>query len=123
MYIPDPTAIPMAAVAQMVAAVVRPETVTPLRKIVPAPKNPTPVTIWAATLDWSADSKPNAEIIVNSAEPHGHQRQRPQPRRFISAAALVSHGGPEDSSQQQPDRNLNLLTGGECEDIFQGSFP
>jgi len=62
-------AIPMAAVAQMVAAVVSPEMLRPLRKMVPAPKNPTPVTIWAATLDWSAVSNPKAEIIVNSAEP------------------------------------------------------
>ena len=53
----------------MVAAVVSPETLVPLRKMVPAPKNPTPVTIWAATLDWSAVSNPRAETIVKSAEP------------------------------------------------------
>ena len=38
-------AIPIAAVAQIVAAVVNPEILVPLRKIVPAPRNPTPVTI------------------------------------------------------------------------------
>ena len=53
----------------MVAAVVSPEMLVPLRRVVPAPKNPTPVTIWAATLDWSAVSNPKAEIIVNIAEP------------------------------------------------------
>ena len=42
--------MPMAAVAQIVAAVVSPDMVTPLRRIVPAPRKPTPVTIWAATL-------------------------------------------------------------------------
>ena len=53
----------------MVAAVVGPEMLVPLRRMVPAPKNPTPVTIWAATLDWSAVSNPKAETIVKSAEP------------------------------------------------------
>ena len=40
-----------------------------LRRMVPAPKNLTPVTIWVATLDWSAVSNPKAETIVKSAEP------------------------------------------------------
>ena len=69
MYNPEPTAMPIAAVAQMVAAVVSLDMVTPLRRIVPAPKKPTPVTIWAATLDWSAVSNPKAEIMVNKSEP------------------------------------------------------
>ena len=53
----------------MVAAVVSPEMLLPLRRMVAAPKNPTPVTIWAATLDWSAVSNPKAETIVKSVEP------------------------------------------------------
>ncbi len=64
---PEPTAMPMAAVAQMVAAVVNPEMVTPLLRMVPAPRKPTPVTIWAATRDWSAVSNPKAETTVNRA--------------------------------------------------------
>ena len=61
--------MPMAAVAQIVAAVVSPYMVTPLRRIVPAPRKPAPVTIWAATLDRSGVSNPKADIIVNIAEP------------------------------------------------------
>ena len=77
MYNPEPTAMPMAAVAQIVAAVVSPDMVTPLRRIVPAPRKPTPVTIWAATLDWSAVSNLKAKIIVNIAEPrHTNDRVR-----------------------------------------------
>ena len=61
--------MPMAEAAQIVAAVVSPYMITPLRRILPAPRMPPPVTIWAATLDWSAVSNPKAEIIVNIAEP------------------------------------------------------
>lgn len=41
----------------------------PLRRMELAPRKPTPVTIWAATRDWSAVSNPKVEIMVNSAEP------------------------------------------------------
>lgn len=51
MYSPEPTAMPMAAVAQIVTAAVSPDMITPLRRILPAPRKPTPVTIWAETLD------------------------------------------------------------------------
>ena len=61
--------MPMAAVAQIVTAVVSPDMITPLRRIVTATRKPTPVTVWAATLDWSTVSNPKAEIVVNIAEP------------------------------------------------------
>lgn len=44
-YSPDPTARPMAATDQMLAAVVRPWILKPERRMVPAPRKPTPVTI------------------------------------------------------------------------------
>ena len=61
--------MPMAAIAQIVAAVVSPYMVTPLRRIAPTPRKPAPVMIWAATLDRSTVSNPKANIIVNIAEP------------------------------------------------------
>ena len=53
----------------MVAAVVSPEMLPPLRRIVPAPKKPTTVTICAATLDWPSVSKPKLDMMVKRAEP------------------------------------------------------
>ena len=44
-YIPAPTAIPIAAVAQTPAAVVKPEICSRLTRIVPAPIKEIPVTI------------------------------------------------------------------------------
>src|SRR5467141_2566719 len=45
---PKPTTIPIAATTQMVAAVVKPLTSDPVRRMAPAPRKPTPVTICAA---------------------------------------------------------------------------
>ena len=61
--------MPMAGVAQIVAAVVGPDIVTSFRRIVPVPGKPAPVTIWAAALDRSTVSNPKAAIVVNIAEP------------------------------------------------------
>ena len=51
---PAPAADPIAAVTQIAAAVVRPRTESRRTKISPAPRNPTPVTIWAATREGSS---------------------------------------------------------------------
>ena len=75
-YMPAPTAIPMAAVAQTPAAVVRPEICSFLTKIVPAPMKEIPVTIWAAILEGSSERscmlsrsvKPYLDTIMNKAE-------------------------------------------------------
>ena len=64
-----PAAIPTAAVAQMVAAVVSPRTRSLRKKIVPAPRKPMPVTIWAATREGSVGWKPYAPATVNRHEP------------------------------------------------------
>ena len=48
-YIPAPQAIPMLAAINSVAAVVKPKTVGPFLKTVPAPIKPIPVTTCAAT--------------------------------------------------------------------------
>ena len=47
-YWPVPAARPTAAVAHRLAAVVRPWMMLPWWMIAPAPRKPTPVTIWAA---------------------------------------------------------------------------
>ena len=73
---PAPTAIPMAAVAQTPAAVVKPETCSFLTRIVPAPMKEIPVTIWAAILDGSSamscmlnrSVNPYLDTIMNKAE-------------------------------------------------------
>ena len=56
---PSPAAIPIEAVIHMLDAVVRPLTVELVRKIVPAPKKPMPVMIWAANLDGSTGPGPS----------------------------------------------------------------
>ena len=48
-YEPAPASTPTAETAQTLAAVVSPRMVFGVRQIVPAPRNPTPTTIWAAT--------------------------------------------------------------------------
>ena len=53
----------MAATTQMVAALVRPTTAPRAWRIVPAPMNPTPVTICAATRVGSAVP---AAIVIDS---------------------------------------------------------
>ena len=68
-YCAVPAAMPMAATAQMVAAVVRPRTMSLRKKMVPAPRKPMPVTIWAATREGSVGLKPYAPTIVNRQEP------------------------------------------------------
>ncbi len=56
---PAPQAMPMAALSQTVAAVVRPRTVSLLTKMTPAPRKPIPETICAATrLGSTATSEP-----------------------------------------------------------------
>lgn len=45
---PEPATMPTAAVIQTVAAVVMPLTMPPDWRMAPAPRKPTPVTIWAA---------------------------------------------------------------------------
>ena len=44
-YSPDPTARPLAATDQRLAAVARPWILKPERRMVPVPRKPTPVTI------------------------------------------------------------------------------
>ena len=62
---PAPAAIPMAAVTQIAAAVVRPRTESRRTKISPAPRKPTPVTIWAATREGSRITRRGCSTSVN----------------------------------------------------------
>ncbi len=68
---PAPAAMPTAATAHRLAAVVRPRIVAPSLRIAPAPRNPTPVTICAATRAGSAPGalKASIERTVNAADP------------------------------------------------------
>lgn len=73
---PAPQAIPTAAVAQIDAAVVRPDTLFCRTKISPAPRKPIPETICAAIRDGSKVMpslvtvlKPYAETSVKTADP------------------------------------------------------
>ena len=58
--LPAPAATPMAALTQTVAAVVRPWMPARVRMIAPAPRNPIPVTICAATRDGSPAAMVNS---------------------------------------------------------------
>ena len=76
---PAPAAMPIPAAAQRLAAVVRPRTDGPYLMIAPAPRNPMPVTICAATRDGSvavpsADGNPTIDSTVNSADPSDTSR-------------------------------------------------
>ena len=67
-----PKARPMAAAAQRLAAVVSPLTSRPRRMIAPVPRNPTPVTTWAAILagsNWPPRPPLSSAARVNSANP------------------------------------------------------
>ena len=55
----------MAAVTQIAAAVVRPRTESRRTKMTPAPRNPTPVTIWAATREGSRTTRRGRRTSVN----------------------------------------------------------
>ena len=72
-YIPAPIASPIPAVAQIPAAVVRPRIEEPFRKMIPAPRNETPLTTCAAIRAGSVPlisliDLPSSELI--SAKPY-----------------------------------------------------
>lgn len=108
-YMPPPTASPIAATDQRLAAVVRPRTISPRNKIEPAPRKPIPDTTCAAIRDgsrttWSrlrTSKKPNADTIMINVEPTqtsmcvrrpaAHDsRSRSKPITLPSAAARTS---------------------------------
>ncbi len=64
--------MPIAAVIQIVAAVVRPRTMSRRMKITPAPRKPTPETTWAAIRDGSRFT--SLPSTFEKAEP-GHERE------------------------------------------------
>ena len=75
---PAPAAMPTPAVAQRLAAVVRPRTDVPYLRIAPAPRKPMPETIWAAIREGSVGiepfgaggaSKKKIERTVKAADP------------------------------------------------------
>src|SRR4029077_6110968 len=66
--------MPMAAVTQMEAAVVKTCTSLPVRRIAPAPRNPTPVTTWAAMRVGSV-------LLLKTSRPSPEKRQAPTPTR------------------------------------------
>src|SRR3954447_4043461 len=118
--------MPIAATTHNVAAVVRPRTDSPSRMIAPAPRNPIPVTICAATRDGSARTieppparnswNPYAEMIVNSAEPSETRRcvRMPASRSRISRSnpitAPSAHASVRRRNASPPVRVGTLLT-------------
>src|ERR1700730_12839971 len=68
---PAPANAPTAAEHHSVAAVLRPRTLSPSRMITPAPRNPIPDTIWAATRVGSAVAplNPFADNNTNRVAP------------------------------------------------------
>src|SRR6187549_3224629 len=67
---PAPAAVPIAALTQIVAAVVRPLMFIPLRRMAPPPRNPIPVTICAAMRSGVPFEAPRSiETMVNRAAP------------------------------------------------------
>src|SRR5438093_10399373 len=62
--------MPMAAFTQIVAAVVRPWTSCPLRRMAPAPRNPSPETTCAAARSGVPTAAPSStDRIAKSADP------------------------------------------------------
>ncbi len=68
-YQPDPIAMPMAAMAQSPAAVVKPSIPPCLWRIVPAPRKPIPTTICEATRLGSPPKNACEDKRVNRVEP------------------------------------------------------
>ena len=61
---PAPQAMPIAAVSQTVAAVVRPRTISLRTKIRPPPMKPIPDTICAAIREGSSTTRPESRMSV-----------------------------------------------------------
>ena len=106
---PAPAAAPTAAVTQTDAAVVRPCTESRRTKISPAPRNPMPVTIWAATRDGSTTTWPVRSTSLNpylltsmNRAPHPDQGVRAQPGALLPDLPLQ----PDDRGQQQAQAKL-----------------
>src|SRR5690606_11086243 len=68
-YSPAPMPIPSAAASQIVAAVVKPMTRPESLSSTPAPRKPTPVTIFAATRTGSSSPPIRSENVVNKVAP------------------------------------------------------
>jgi hypothetical protein len=86
--------MPMAETVQMVAAVVSPVMSLPSRRMEPAPRKPTPVTICAA---MRAGSRPpmagDMETTGENGRTHTDEDLRAQARWFMSLLALDAHDG------------------------------
>ena len=88
--------MPTAAFTQIVAAVVIPWTLVPLRRIAPPPRNPMPVTICAAM----RSGVPPAcaiwiETMVKSADPSAIRMLVRRPAGFLAVLALEADRGAE----------------------------
>jgi hypothetical protein len=104
-YIRKPTATPMAATTQIVAAVVRPVTCSPSRMMAPAPRKPMPETIWAAMRVMSAPeaAASSREMIANRQDP----RQIRMLVRRPAALSLSSRSRPMEAPRARATERLS----------------
>ena len=111
---PRPTATPIAAVAQMPAAVVRPCTwpLCACLMTAPAPRKPTPAT---TPLDDPAQVLVGeAGLLRNQHEQGGAERDqhvRAQPGGAVALLALVADQGAEQDRQAEPQHQADPLGG------------
>jgi hypothetical protein len=98
--------MPIAAFTQIVAAVVMPRTLVPLRRMAPPPEKAD------ARHDLSSDTiRCSARVALSQFNRHdcekgstkGDEDVRPQPRRFLPQLALDADGGAEPSRERQAE--------------------
>ena len=112
---PAPAAAPTAAVTQTDAAVVRPCTESRRTKISPAPRNPMPVTIWAATRDGSTTTWPVRSTSLNPYLLTSMNRAAPTPTRVCVRSpalfCLTSRSSPMTADSSRPRPSSPTCTG------------
>lgn len=114
-YMPPPTASPIPATDQRLAAVVRPRTTSPRRSIDPAPRKPIAETTWAATRDGSSmtffahgtSAKPNAETR-HERRADANEHVRAQACRPVQALTLKTDHAAEESCHEQARQQVKI---------------
>src|SRR6266404_7715341 len=102
-YIPAPAPMPIAASMKIAAAVVKPTTLPRSRRITPAPRKPTPCTMFDAirvVLASPVSFAISDERIVKSAAAMHTQRLVRMPAGRLDIALDADHGAEKGGPQQ-----------------------
>ena len=110
-YIPAPMAMPMATVAQMPAAVVRPIAELWRTKMIPAPRNPIADTTPETTRDGSSEMLPWESTSKNQGRCDSDDHMRPDACALLPAFAFYAEGASAEGRRYEPDDEFSLHAG------------